>query len=150
MDVNTWTRAWLHRGNGDVPGFPQAGGAALLRDIEELAAKLDGRETKSDIEAAHNLKARVLLRTAHALEATLEAEGVMVHGGPGRLFARSDARRGLPTRVHPAVEALANTFERLGRAMEANKEEPPPVVGLGTRMLPILKKAEGVLEECLE
>lgn len=55
-------------------------------------------------------------------------------------------------RLHPGVEALAKTWERLRKAMkeltEACEAEGTPLgKGLADTMKPILKRAEGVLED---
>ena len=148
MDIDRWTATWLRGSHGPPAGTADA---ALLRRIEELAGEFQDREAESDLEAIRDLGAAALLWAAHTL--LRDAAD-----------ARNDASRGKRnSRAHSAVEALGKTLERLihtmnnaekstekGRKNKSENDKPEPVIGLGTRMLPILKKAEGVLEECLE
>lgn len=98
--------------------------------------------------------------TVRALAAVLRRDGVTLEL-PVRTREKDPADSGSappPAKslvVHPAVEALGKAQERLRKAMNELEETcaragAPMAKGLGSRMKPILKQAEGVLEDALE
>ena len=137
--------------------------AALVERLDaDAGEKEQARELWSALAAGMDVEAK---GAAKVWQASLVEEVVvwrivalrmMEALGKGRLFSGKDEGSGAgKVTVHPAVDALAKSQERQRKAMKELMERLDAAAGgkvqsLPEMMVPILKKAEGVLEYALE
>jgi len=130
-----------------TPGDPDGSAArAFLGEMEELLTACG--VAKTPLVALRVVEVLSATLTGRALEEPLYAEGIV----QGPLSAEKAQTR--PS-LHPFLEASAKVLDRRRKALTELEDActrtggAPMEIGLADEMKPILKKAEGVLEEVL-